>query len=616
MEALTRAVVGRQQFLLARATSTRARSTYYSTLQSWATTTSSTSSQRLRTTIGSHTFSTSSLLVANPLAHSWNTADNNTNAAVVTLARRNWTNNKSNNNKNNNKENKKKQQMTPMNAKEGRVAFQGQLKGKSNSKLCTGCGVEVIKGAGDGQSAIMSGEDALDGRSKTASKKDRYLDVTDSRNSGFLCARCKSLRTGSITKAYDALQDVAPSVFLKQLQYIVGRRKFAMCIAVVDATDPEHSAPKVLRKAIGNTPVLMVISKIDLLPNWNRHVQLDLGRRILKAMGAQSFVATYGVSSMTAEGIDDLAEFVLQNVKGRDMFVVGAANVGKSTLTQTLAASIAEKVKTKHRSAKKRLAGLESLSVTASHLPGTTLQAVRIPCFNKPGHALWDTPGLINARALQYSIFPSHLMEPLTRPEPIVDGAFVGFVDSGQSVLIEANWTGDAEEPLILGRIDITTARSLKAHSFLHPSVRVRIVPTQEAPDRAIIPESHVEEVHRAMNVPKAENKVFSKRLLPFSQKGNPLGIVTPRDDYRTPINRIMMDLVFASVGWINFNSPQSFEMIPHCVEGSVYSHRKSLFFGSQEGRVRETVDQRPIDTFGGSKDYFEFYAEDDDEYY
>ena len=77
-----------------------------------------------------------------------------------------------------------------------------------------------------------------------------------------------------------------------------------------------------------------------------------------------------------------LAEELLANLRGKDVFVVGTANVGKTTLVQKLASTIAGAVYMKGKSGQRQRDVAANLDVTASHLPGTTLQAIRIPCFS------------------------------------------------------------------------------------------------------------------------------------------------------------------------------------------------------------------------------------------
>ncbi len=47
----------------------------------------------------------------------------------------------------------------------------------------------------------------------------------------------------------------------------------------------------------------------------------------------------------THAGIEDLADYVLRNNNGRNVYCLGAANIGKSTLVNALAQSLADRLK-------------------------------------------------------------------------------------------------------------------------------------------------------------------------------------------------------------------------------------------------------------------------------
>ena len=470
-------------------------------------------------------------------------------------------------------------------------------------KLCSGCGVEVVSHGGT--SKFTTGEQAVADRSKTAAKKARYYDVFDASfqaDGGFLCQRCKALQSNNIWKAYDALTDVSPEVFRDQLSRIISRRRFGLCIVVVDATDPEHSAMKKLRKTIGKTPCWLVINKVDLVPRMSRFDLSTLQKKIA-SITESLYTKTFVVSAVTNAGIVRLAEELLRNLQGKDVFVIGAANVGKSTLVKNLAGVISSSVYMKGKKGKKRRDAAGNVSVTGSNLPGTTLQAVRVPCFSSSGHAIWDTPGIINRKALQYSIFPSHLMEPLTHPSPIpiptkTNGLAMN-LRTGYSLLIEASWMdGDEEdaqdeesdigvEPCVLGRVDLVDVEhghDVFAQCYLHPSLRVRVVPTAEAPSRATIPAKHVQRIHN--RIQKATQKSLIKKddsyslpLKAFVHPESPKGEVQPGSaEFSSRDERYHMDLSFASLGWIAFTNRARFSIKPHCVEGSIFSKRKSLY--------------------------------------
>ena len=69
------------------------------------------------------------------------------------------------------------------------------------------------------------------------SRRGRYADA----HAGQLCDRCHALRRGNVWKAHDAIADIDPAVFKAQLQALVKRRRYALCVKVVDASDFEGS---------------------------------------------------------------------------------------------------------------------------------------------------------------------------------------------------------------------------------------------------------------------------------------------------------------------------------------------------------------------------------------
>lgn len=84
---------------------------------------------------------------------------------------------------------------------------------------------------------------------------------------------------------------------------------------------------------------------------------------------------------------------------GRDLYIVGCANIGKSTLTDIIIQALLYRGERegnfRSRRDRERWRALKSRSVTCSSLPGTTLANIRIPCFGDFQQAVWDTPGLV-----------------------------------------------------------------------------------------------------------------------------------------------------------------------------------------------------------------------------
>lgn len=364
----------------------------------------------------------------------------------------------------------------------------------------------------------------------------------------------------------------------------MNKRKFGICIVVVDATDPEFTAVTRLRDLVRSTPCILVVNKIDLLPQFD-----DWHLRYLKARvekGAR-MISAYGVSARTGEGLVELAEGVLEELGGRDVFVVGSANVGKSSLVKGLSSLLARTLrmrgKNKHADDRRRDA-LRNLAVTASHLPGTTLQAVRIPCFPSVKHALWDTPGIIRKSALAYGLFPSHLMEPLAYPSPI-QMTKLG-IGAEQSLLIEAGWVDSqddaADDEFTLARLDVVDDGGMQvlAVAFIPSCLRVRIVPTEDAPKFSTVPPHYAARIRemvstnirdsdlsRPLGINKGDGETISKD-----------GAIQFEPELDFGSGWVRKDICFSSLGWINLNHKRPFTVRPWVVQGALWSQRKPFY--------------------------------------
>jgi 30S ribosome assembly GTPase len=155
---------------------------------------------------------------------------------------------------------------------------------------------------------------------------------------------------------------------------------------------------------VGNNPVLLVVNKIDLLPrvtNWNRlrnWVQKQAREDGLKVVDVVLCSARRGV------GFDRVVEAVDRLRGGRDVYVVGATNVGKSTLINRLIKDYSDL----------------NRELTVSRYPGTTLDAVHIPLDDEK-HIV-DTPGIVYESRLTEliprrdlaAVLPDKPLKPLT----------------------------------------------------------------------------------------------------------------------------------------------------------------------------------------------------------
>jgi 30S ribosome assembly GTPase len=195
-----------------------------------------------------------------------------------------------------------------------------------------------------------------------------------------ICQRCFRL------KHYNEVQDVSltDDDFLKILNGI-GKTN-ALIVMIVDIFDFNGSWLPGLHRFVGNNKVLLVGNKVDLLPksinpnkliNWMKHESKELGLRpeevFLVSAEKGKFIKE------TAAAIDKLRE-------GKDVYVVGCTNVGKSTFINRII---------------KEVTG-EGDVITTSHFPGTTLDVIKIPLDDEK--ALIDTPGIINHHQMAHFV--------------------------------------------------------------------------------------------------------------------------------------------------------------------------------------------------------------------
>jgi 50S ribosome-binding GTPase len=192
------------------------------------------------------------------------------------------------------------------------------------------------------------------------------------------------------------------------------REKPAVVIALVDLFDFSGSVLPELDNIAGENPVIVAANKADLLPakmgqvraeNWVRRELEYMGIRSLANVGGAvrlvSCKTGYGVGGMLAKARE------LANEIDGDIYVVGAANAGKSTLLNYIlgpeeASGSEEPIKFRAGNRNKRKS-----AITTSPLPGTTLKFIKVDIGD--GRSLYDTPGLLVQGTLTQLLTPDEL---------------------------------------------------------------------------------------------------------------------------------------------------------------------------------------------------------------
>ncbi|MDP4162304.1 MAG: ribosome biogenesis GTPase YqeH [Bacillota bacterium] len=195
-----------------------------------------------------------------------------------------------------------------------------------------------------------------------------------------ICQRCFRL------KHYNEVQDVdlTDDDFLKILNGI--GKTDALIVKIVDIFDFNGSWLPGLHRFVGNNKVLLVGNKVDLLPKSVKHHKLiHWMKQQAQELGLRP-EEVYLVSAAKGNFIQETAAAIDEMRNGKDVYVVGCTNVGKSTFINRII---------------KEVTGEEDV-ITTSHFPGTTLDIIKIPL--EDGKSLMDTPGIINHHQMAHFI--------------------------------------------------------------------------------------------------------------------------------------------------------------------------------------------------------------------
>lgn len=225
--------------------------------------------------------------------------------------------------------------------------------------ICYGCGVTIQtedpKGVGYAPSSSLAKEEII-------------------------CQRCFRLRH------YNEVQDVSltDQDFLNILNQLA--KTDSLIVKIVDIFDFNGSWLPGLHRFVGKNPILLIGNKADLLPKsvksskviqWMKNEAKQLGLRPIDVLLT---------SAQKGFHIQEVLEKIDHYRDGKDVYVVGCTNVGKSTLINRILHEAAE---------------VENL-ITTSHFPGTTLDMIKIPLND--GQSLIDTPGIINHHQIAHYV--------------------------------------------------------------------------------------------------------------------------------------------------------------------------------------------------------------------
>ncbi len=198
-------------------------------------------------------------------------------------------------------------------------------------------------------------------------------DVLEKNPTNFLCERCYNLQH------YNKNIKIAieESEFLENAKKIAATN--ALVVNIIDIFDLEGTVIKNINELFPNNKILMVANKYDLFLRSNRPSKI---KRYIYDYLLKNNIKTDGIIVASAKeeisakkiimAIEKMADF-------HDVYFFGAANVGKSTLLNSIMYATDE---------------TNTFRVTVSNNPGTTLDVIHVKL--KSGLMLHDTPGIMN----------------------------------------------------------------------------------------------------------------------------------------------------------------------------------------------------------------------------
>ena len=151
----------------------------------------------------------------------------------------------------------------------------------------------------------------------------------------------------------------------------------SVVLHIVDLFDLAGSLVTTLPRYIAGNRFVLIANKIDL---FGRDLSHDRVRSWLADYTRKAGLKPEKIFLMSAhKGIylDEIVEFIGEKCRNKEIFVIGATNVGKSTFINQLL---------------KRM-NIQGGEITTSHFPGTTLDLIKLPIGH--GSHIIDTPGLI-----------------------------------------------------------------------------------------------------------------------------------------------------------------------------------------------------------------------------
>ncbi|KAK3227270.1 hypothetical protein Dsin_007132 [Dipteronia sinensis] len=293
-----------------------------------------------------------------------------------------------------------------------------------------------------------------------------------------LCGRCRLLSHGHMITAVGGnggysggKQFISADDLREKLSHL--RHEKALIVKLVDVVDFNGSFLARVRELAGANPIIFVVTKVDLLP---KGTDLNcVGDWVVEATTKKKLnvLSVHLTSSKSLAGIAGVASEIQKEKKGRDVYILGSANVGKSAFINALLKTMAER--------DPAAAMAQRYKPIQSAVPGTTLGPIQIDAFLSGGK-LYDTPGVhlhhrqaavVHAEDLP-ALAPQNRLRGQSFPVASENGIADEFISNGLNGF-SIFWGG-------LVRVDVLKVLPDTQLTFYGPkSLQIHIVPTVKA---------------------------------------------------------------------------------------------------------------------------------------
>lgn len=202
--------------------------------------------------------------------------------------------------------------------------------------------------------------------------KEEVVEKLDSNE--IICHRCFQIKNYNKIERNDLDIQTYQNIFNKSVD------KKALFIYLVDVFDFEGTYLPEINDILKDKDFIFVANKFDLLPQSLKENKLTSWLRSRLNKSGLKARDVFLTSVTKKKYIDEIVDMMDTYRRGRDVYIIGVSNVGKSTLINAI-------LKSQQMTDKD--------TITTSIIPGTTIDLIEIPFF-LDNNKIIDTPGIIN----------------------------------------------------------------------------------------------------------------------------------------------------------------------------------------------------------------------------